>query len=107
MSLPLGLRLGLTVPVVVLEALLIRSLIRTASADDPRGAALVLFLIGSIAAICVPVLREVWRSTVEWKQARAREGGERRTLDDQLRVREPLPQFRGFESEPGMSDPDR
>ena len=71
-SMPLWLRLAVTIPPVALGALLTRALYVTATAEDSRPAALVLFLLGLLAIWGFVLLPHFWRSSAEWRQNVAR-----------------------------------
>lgn len=81
---PLWLRLVLTVPVVLLGALLARALVVAASSEDPRPAALALFLLGLLAGWAGLVIPHFWRSSAEWRQKAAAAAALNRRLGDGL-----------------------
>ena len=105
-SLPLGLRVALTVPVVVVDVVLLQSLYFDATAYDPRPAALVLFLIGVVNAVAIPVSRELWRRNAEWAREQAREAAAEVDVADRARTREGLAHLADLTAPPMTGAPD-
>ena len=89
-SLPLRLRIALTAPVVFVNVVLLQSLYFDASADDPRPAALVLFLLGAVNGVAIPVLRELWRRNAEWAREQARQAADELDVADRARTKKGL-----------------
>jgi len=89
-SLPLRLRIALTVPVVVVNVVLLQSLYFDATADDPRPAALVFFLLGAVNAVAIPVLRELWRRSAEWAREQAHQAAAELDVAERARTKEGL-----------------
>ena len=79
-SISLRLRLLLTVPVVIPFPVLVHSLVAWAREDDPRIAALVLFILGVYLVYAVPFLRAVWRSNPVWLGDQAKASAVERRL---------------------------
>jgi uncharacterized membrane protein len=84
LSAPLWVRAVVTVALGIWGLLLVRELMGAADEPDPRWAAMVFFYLGLWALFTVVVLRGVWRSRVEWSQARQRERHDAWRLSDRL-----------------------
>ena len=83
-SISLPLRLLLTFPVVIPFPVLVHSLVAWAREDDPRPAALVLFLLGVYAFYAIPFLRSVWQANPEWSRDRSQAAAVERRLRESL-----------------------
>jgi hypothetical protein len=63
-------RVAVTVVVLVVVANLVGSLLVNARGEDPRPAAMVVFLMGVFLPLCGLTLWRVWRPSAEWRLAR-------------------------------------
>jgi hypothetical protein len=89
-SWPLWLRVGVTLPLVLVGYVLLRMLYLAASANAP-AAALALLLVGIFLVYSLPFLRSVWRSNKAWRYAATRREAESRHLGLMIERRGPEP----------------
>ena len=72
-------RILLTLPFAVASVALFVAMISLVASPDPRGAAFLLFMLGTLLGMGYVVLPSVWQSRAEWKSAKYREEVDRRS----------------------------
>ena len=75
-------RLALSAPLVIVVGFLVVNMVLDACSDDPRSAAMTLFLLGPCSYLTWQFVRPLWHYDVEW--SRSRQAG--RAEADQLRA---------------------
>lgn len=63
-------RLVLSAPLVLVVGLLVVNFVRDACSDDPRPAAMMLFVLGPWSFLTWQFVRPLWRHDVEWSRSR-------------------------------------
>ena len=74
-SMPLWLRVAITVPVVYVGYVLVKSFV-LAVKDGAIGAAMLLFILGIFLFYAVPLLRVLWKPSAGWRYDKNRSEAE-------------------------------
>ena len=77
-------RLAISVPIVAIGAVVVRSLVITALEGDPV-AALLLLIVGVYLIYAIPLLRALWAPSASWRHGRTRARAEAQRMDDRVR----------------------
>ena len=83
-SLPLWVRLVVTAPAAFVFVQLMRAFWTSVHEEDPRPAALALFLLGVVSVLATPFLISIWRSNPIWLRHRSEAAALERRLAEAI-----------------------